>query len=489
MDAFITGFGLVLQPIYMLYMFAGMTIGVVIGVLPGLTGGMAIAIMLPFTFAMDSLSALVFLLSIYTGGLFGGAVTAVMLNAPGSPSNIATVLDGYPMNLKGEAGRALGLSLSSSIVGGLLGSTFLLFAAEPLAGLSLRFGPGEMFMVAIFGLSVVGSLSNNVFKALFAGAFGILLGTVGMSTTGAVRGTMGTIFLLDGIPLAPALIGLLALPEIFALPHQKFDMSRMSQTGARTVWRGIVETLRHPLQLGLCSLLGVFIGVMPAAGATIGSMVGYNQSKQWCKNSKEFGTGAPQGVIASETTNSATQGGALATMFVLGIPAGQATAMMMGALIIQGWQPGPRLFIDHREIIYASFSSLFVQQFILLLIGFLVCVCAAQLLRIPILFLVPSIMVFCVLGAFANRNTLFDVYLMIGFALIGWFMKKNDFPVMPVILGLILGPLADVQLLLIYQSFDSFFEIFERPIVVVLFLVTVFCIVVPAYLIAKRSKA
>jgi putative tricarboxylic transport membrane protein len=479
MDAFITGFSIILQWQYILIMFGGVTLGMVLGALPGLTGGMGIALMLPFTFSMEPLTALVFLLSIYTGGLFGGSTTAIMINTPGSPANMATLLDGYPMNKKGEAGRALGLALMSSVVGGLIGCVFILMATEKLAYLSLRFGPAEMFMVTIFGLSVVGSLSKNILKSLFSGALGILLGTVGMSPTGAIRGSMGNIYLLDGFPLMPAMIGLLALPEIFNLLAQEEIAKDLGRNSFKEIIRGIVETIKHPIQLALCSILGVIVGIMPAAGATVAGILGYNQSKQWMKNTEDFGTGAPRGIIGAETANNASQGGALATMFVLGIPGSNSTAMMLGALVIQGWAPGPRLFIDHKDVIYASFSSLFVQQIVMLLVGLVICSFAAQIIKIPVKYLVPCILVFTILGAFSNRNTLFDASLMLAFGVIGWFMKKNDFAIMPIILGIILGSIADRELLRIYQSFDGFLHIFQRPIVLILTGITVVSIIVP----------
>lgn len=487
MDAFITGFGAIFHIQYILYMFGGVTLGMTLGVLPGLSGSMGIALMLPFTFTMDPLTALVFLLSIYTGGLFGGAVTAIVINTPGSSANMATVLDGYPMSQNGETGRALGLSLGSSAIGGLVGCVFLLLVTEPLAKLSLQFGPAEMFMVTIFGLSVVGSLSDNVLKSLFAGTFGILLGTIGMSSTGAIRGSMGSIYLLDGLPLMPTMIGLLAIPSIFDLAIQKEVGLKDAESGSmKEILGGMKEVLTHPIQVVLSSILGVIVGVMPAAGATIAGLLSYNQSKQFSKNSANFGKGAAEGIIASESANNASEGGALSTMFVLGIPGSNSTAMLMGALIIQGWAPGPRLFIDNRDVIYQSFSSLFVQQFVMIIVGLVICYFAAQILRIPNKYLVPTILVFTILGSFANRNTLFDAFLMIGLGVLGWFMRKSNFDIMPIILGVILGSVADEELLRIYQSYDSFFEIFTRPIVIVLTLIILVSLIGPK-LLAKRN--
>lgn len=489
MQHFIEGFSVIFQMQYLLYMFGGVGIGLILGCLPGLTGSMGIALMLPFTYKMPPLTALVFLLSIYTGGLFGGAVTAVMINTLGSTANMVTMLDGYPMNKRGEGGKALGIALMSSVIGGLIGCIFLLFATKPLATLSLKFGPAEMFMVAIFGLSRVGSLAKNTLKSVYAGLFGILLGTIGMSSLGTIRGTYGNMFLMDGIPMVPALIGFLAMPEIINLAGKKMmtDNNGNHSTGFRAVLSGFKEVLKRPVQAVLCSLLGVVIGIMPAAGAAVAGMMGYNQSKQWCKRGDQFGTGIPEGVIACETANNASEGGALATLFVLGIPGSASTAMMLGALVLQGWNPGPKLFIDHEDVIYMAFSSLFIQQFVMLILGLVLCAFAAYIVKVPTKYLVPCILVLTLLGAFSNRNTLFDAGLMLLFGVIGWAMKKAEFPIMPLILGLLLGKTADNELLRTIESYDSFWQIFTRPIVLILAVASIACIFGP--MLAKKRKA
>ncbi|MFB0972846.1 MAG: tripartite tricarboxylate transporter permease [Neofamilia sp.] len=479
MGAFLSGFGVMLQFSYILYMFGGVAFGMFLGVLPGLSGSMGIALALPLTFSMDPLTSLVFLLSIYTGGLFGGAITSIVINTPGSPANMATLFDGYPMAQRGQTGRALGLALGSSSIGGLIGVVFLALVTKPLADIALKFGPAEMFMVAIFGLSVVGSLSKNVLKSLFAGAFGILIGTIGMSNTGAIRGTMGSIFLFNGLPLTPTLIGLLAIPSIFDLAVQEQLKGDYKQSSLKEIIDGMIAPFKKPVLTVLTSLLGVIVGVMPAAGATVAGLLSYNQTKQWSKKSDEFGTGIDEGIIAAETANNASAGGALSTMFVLGIPGSNSTAMMMGALIIQGWAPGPRLFIDNQEVIYQSFASLFLQQIVMLFIGLIMCYFAVQILKVPTKLLVPIILLFTIVGSFSNRNAIFDVFLMLGLGAAGWFMKKSDFDIMPIILGIILGPIADTELLRIFQSYNSFMYIFTQPIVIILLVITVLSLGLP----------
>lgn len=490
-QAFLDGISMIFGLKFFILMFGGVIFGLILGALPGLTGSMGIALMLPFTYNMDALSALVFLLSIYSGGLFGGSITSVLINTPGSPANIATVLDGYPMTLKGYAEEALGLSLYSSVIGGLIGCVFLLLVMEPLAELSLMFGPAEMFMVAVFGLTVIGSLSSNVLKSVYAGLFGVLIGTIGMTSIGNVRGTFDSMYLLDGVPLIPTLIGFLALPELFNLISKNFIAMNISRKlDVMRIVRSIAELLKRPLFVLRAAVIGVVVGVMPAAGATIASLLSYNQAKQWSKKPDEYGTGIPEGVIASETANNASEGGALATMLVLGIPGSSSTAMLLGALLVQGWIPGPRLFMEHRDVIYASISSLFIQQFVMLIVGICLCVVAAHIISIPTKYLIPIITIFTVLGAFSTRNTLFDAALMLAFGLIGWFMKQSDFPVMPIVLGVILGPIADRELLRTVQMYgNDILAIFTKPICLGLLFLSILSIFLPMLLKYKRKVA
>ncbi len=480
MNEFLSGFVLLMHWHYIGYMFVGVFFGLVLGFLPGLHGGVGIALLLPLTYGMPPLSALVLLLSIYTGSLFGGAVTSILFNTPGTAANLSTTFDGYPMTLRGEAGRAMGLALMGSFAGGIVGCVCLLAAAKPMAAIALRFGPGEMFMVALFGLSVIGGLSNDVVKSLFCGAFGLLLGTVGTSASGVMRGTFGSVYLFDGIPLTASMIGLMALPEIYFQIARivKFERITLRDDTVLQLFKGMLEAFRYPFHLLFCSLLGVVVGIMPAAGAQIATMLSYNQAKQFSRHRDLYGTGYAPGIIAAETADNASEGGALTTMFVLGIPGGGATALILGALVLQGWTPGPRLFAEQSQIIYASISSLFLQQFVMLILGVVLCLMATQIIRLPFVYLMPCIVVFTVLGAYSGRYQFFDSYTLVAFAFIGWLMKKNEYPVVSLVLGIILGPIADVELMRVYQAFDSFWEIFLSPIVQVL---VVICMVVVAY--------
>lgn len=491
MEFFLQGFGTILRGNFLLYMFAGVALGMVLGALPGLTGSLGIALMLPFTYRMDALTALVFLLSIYTGGLFGGAITAISINTPGSPANLMTMRDGYPMFKAGKGGKALGIALFASVIGGLIGCVFLVFAAEPMANFSLRFGNGEMFMVLFFGIACVGSLSKNPLKSFFAGMFGILLSTIGCSSSGSIRGTFGSRWLFDGLPMVGTMIGLLAIPEIVKLSQKKNVASLDGvKLGFKSIFSGFIEVIKRPLQTILCSILGVIVGIIPAAGSSVAGVLSYNESKQFCKNRDDFGKGVPEGVVASETANNASEGGALATMFVLGIPGSSSSAMLLAALALQGWAAGPKMFMDHKDVIYMAFSSLFLQQIVMLLLGILLCVCASYIVKVPNKYLAPIILAVAMCGAFANRNAAFDIGVLCVFGVIGLLMQMDEFPVLPLMLGYLLGGDAERNLVRIYQEYDSFFEIFKSPITLVLFIVAVFCIVFPIVMnaVSERKK-
>ena len=487
MELFIQGFSMIFHVHYFLYMIVGVTLGTILAFLPGLSAATGIAILLPLTYGMPPLDALVLLMSTYSGGLFGGGVTAILINTPGSPASIVTTFDGHPMHLRGETERALGLALASSFVGAIIGTAFLVIAAEPMAAFATKFGPGELFWVAIFGLSMLSCMADDVVKSLFSGFIGILLGTVGISDLGVVRGTFGNVYLMEGIPLVPTLIGLLALPAVIDLLSMKLGESAIAQkVNGKKLLKGLIEVFHHPVQAVLCSLGGVIVGVIPAAGASIASLLCYNLSKQFSKTPEKFGTGCPEGIIACETANNASEGGALATMFVLGIPGSNAAAMMLGALALFGWPTGPRMFSQYAEIIYAAFSSLALQQIVMVVVGLGLCFCAAKIAKLPVKYLAPAIVAFLIVGVYSCRYTIFDCGLMLFFCIVGWYMKRSNYPVMPLVLGLLLGGMADSELMRIYQAFDSFWDIFRSPIVCALAAISIISMLLPT--IMKKVK-
>ncbi len=490
---FLHGLALLLNWHIPIFMFMGVLFGVVLGAIPGFNAALGIAIMLPFTYVMSPLYSLVFLISIYTGGVWGGAITAILLNTPGAPAAVCTTLDGYPMTLQGKPGVALGISVTSSALGGFIGSLVLLFIMAPLASVALKFGDPEMFFLAIFGLTIIASLKGeNIIKGFIAGLFGVLLGSIGMTHTGVMRATFGSINLLDGIPIVPALIGFLAFSELFSLIEQKqiLDRKKLAQGNFKQVIAGIREAIRHPITIIRSSIIGVVIGAVPAAGATIGSIVSYNIAKQTSKDPDVYGTGHPDGIVAAETANNASQGGALATMLALGIPGGSSTAMLLGALMLQGWIPGPRLFIEHTDIIYATISSVLLQQIVLIIVGAVFCYFAARVVFLPTNVLVPVTIVLATIGAFSTRNLIFDAQLMFIFGILGYIMKKYKFPPVATVLGIILGPIADSALIRIVQGYsDNYWAILARPLTVLLIVASIVSFALPYILNKRRERA
>ncbi|BAS28029.1 tripartite tricarboxylate transporter permease [Limnochorda pilosa] len=479
-------------PWMLFLMLGGVAFGTILGAIPGLTGGTGIALMLPVTYYMDPLSSLVFLSSIYTGGNYGGAITAILINAPGSPASAATVFDGYPMMQKGQVGRALGLAVGASALGSLIGSLVLLFAIGPLGTLALSFGPPEMFMIAIFGLTIIASLQGaNVAKGYLAGLLGLLLGMVGMSTTGAMRGTFGNYQLLDGVPLIPALIGLFCFSELLVLLDQSYlsKTTRLSREQIGEMFRGMREVLRHPWNIIRSAAIGVGVGALPGAGATVASLVSYNAAKHSSRNPSRFGTGIPEGIIASESANNSSEGGATATMLVLGVPGGAATAVMLGAIILQGWVPGPRMVYEHQDVVYAYIVANALQDFLLLPVGFVLSYAFSKVVNIPVRYLVPVLGVLTVAGTYAGRNSLVDPVVMVAFGVLGWLLRRYDYPVIAVILGIILGPLADAELIRTMQRFGGDLTVFvTRPISLILLLASVGALV-GSHVMTRKARA
>jgi putative tricarboxylic transport membrane protein len=469
---------------------AGMLWGVIIAAIPGLPAGLGLALLVPFTFKMPLMPAILLLTSAYTGGAFGGAISAILINVPGSPAAIATPLDGYPMTQKGQPNEALGISLAASAIGGLFGILVLLLVMKPLSVLALAFGPPEMFMVAVFALTIIASLHESRFeKGMLAGLFGIMLGTMGMSSTGTVRNGFDILYLMEGMPVIPVLVGVFGFSELFSLMEKKYIIGGevIVKRNMRKILEGFRMTLRYPVTLFRSSIIGVVIGALPAAGAAVAAVVSYTYAKRFSRHPETFGTGNPEGVVAAESADNASEGGALATMLALGVPGGQATAILIGAFMLQGVIPGPRLFFSRMDFVYGLIIAQFIEEIILIGVGLIVAYYLASVIEIPTRILVPLVAVFCTLGSLVLRNTIFDAYIMLFFGLLGWIMRKHGYPVVAVVLGIILGPIADGELIRTYQRFGGDLTVFfTRPISLVLVLLTILGLVFP-YLIRRPT--
>jgi putative tricarboxylic transport membrane protein len=433
----------------LLAILIGTAIGLVVGAMPGLSATMAIALLLPLTFRFPPETGLSLLASLYIAAMYGGSIAAILLRTPGTPAAAATVLDGYPMAARGEAGRALGLSLSSSLVGGIL-SGFALLTVAPLLGLLvLRFGPVELFALAVFGLTIIASLSHgSTIRGLFAGALGLLIATVGMDvTTGTARFTFGHIELFSGVPFVVALIGLFSIPQAIRLMEQ-------SQTGGPEVISRIrdrvmprfKEFMHHFPNMLRSSAIGIVTGTIPGTGGDTASWLAYNEARRFSKNKEEFGKGAPAGIVAPEAANNAVVGGALIPTIALGIPGSSSTAVLLGGLLVHGIQPGPTLMTQHGAVTYTLIWAVIFANLALFVIGIgftKVCVSVTQ---IPNKVVAPVIVVLCVIGSYAINNNMFDVYLMLGFGFLGYVFDRLAIPTAPLVIGLILGNLLESNL-------------------------------------------
>ena len=479
-----------------LWILIGTFMGIIVGAIPGFTSSMATGILLPVTFALSPVNALVFLISVYIATIYGGSITAILLNTPGAPESSASTFDGYKMTLKGQGCEALGIAFCSSACGGLISYIFMIFAMMPIARMAVKIGPTEMFLIALMGVSILAVLSSsaNVPKTLLSGFVGLLIGTMGMTPTGEWRATFGSIYLAEGVQTVPAIIGFFAMSEVFSMVGKEFIVNRDAQTktSVKKIIKGFSMALRYPKTLLTCSLTGMVIGAIPAAGGTVAAFTAYGMTKKSSKHGDEFGTGYPEGVAAPESANNACTGGALMTTLALGVPGSSTCAILLGALSIQGLTPGPTLVRDQMPLVYVLIMAAILSQVVMLVMAIGAGFGLTNLLDIPTKILAPCIMVFCIAGSFACRNTMFDVFLMFGLGIIGYLMKQFDFSLAGMVLGIVLGGIADNQLIRANQLFgnDMFKAMFTRPISLVLVLVIVFSVVWPYIApLLKKNKA
>ncbi len=472
-ELFLNGLGEIARLDVIFFMVLGVVLGTLAGAIPGLNAGVVIALMLPVTYRMEFLPSLVFLTSIYTGGIFGGSITAILINIPGAPASMATVFDGHAMTVQGKSNEALGYSIGASVIGGIFGMIFLYLTVMPLARFALKFGPAEMFMLVVFAMVSIASVSKgSLLKGLVSGMFGILLGTIGMTESGSIRMTFDCLYLIDGLPLVPTLIGFIGFSELFFLMEREYisDSSKVKARDAKKILKGVCSVPKYVGNLFSSSLVGIIVGALPGIGATVASLISYDLAKKFSKRPETFGNGAPEGVVAAESANNASQGGAMATMLALGIPGGTATAILIGAFMVKGLIPGPRLVIDNLQIIYTLLVANLFEQFVLLVVGILAAMFLVKVLEIPTKILIPVITVTCLVGAFTVRNLLFDSALLFVFGVIGWAMKKQGYSLPAVIIGAILAPIADTQLMKAYLiSGGNMGFLFSSPMSIVLF--------------------
>ncbi len=472
----------------LLIILAGVMMGILVGVLPGLSPAMGVALLVPFSYGMSPLNAMILLVAVYSAANYGGTITAIAINTPGTPSAIVSTFDGYPLTKQGKPGRALGASVMASVVGGFMGTIILVFFSVPLAKAALTFGPPEYFALAIFGLTIISSLSTgNYIKAFIATLIGLLLNTIGMDPfTGYLRFTFGFAELADGFSFIPALIGLFALSEIFLSIERSVTTKEVLKKVSGRMPR-LKEMWRIKRIVLQSSFIGTVIGVVPGAGATIAAFIAYNEAKRSSKNKEEFGKGALEGVAASGAATSGSVGGALVPLLTLGIPGSAATAVLIGALMLHGLTPGPELFKDKSTIVFGIFASLFVAYFFMLFLGIIGNQLWIKIISAPKALLNPAILAIAFIGSYAVGNSMFDVWACLGFGVLGWLLRRYDFPTAPVILGLILGFLAETNFRRALLMGDGKI-FFERPISLIMLILAALSLFWPIISAAFKKR-
>lgn len=440
------GFLIALTPQNLLFCFIGVLAGTLIGVLPGIGPVSGVAILIPITFSLDPTSGMIMLAGIYYGSMYGGSTTSILINTPGESASVMTCLDGYAMARQGRAGPALGMAAIASFVAGTLSVLGLMLVAPPLAALALQFGPPEYFALMVLGLTTLTRLAGrSLVKGLLMGLFGLALGTVGIDPlTGTQRFTFGRIELLDGIGFVPVAMGLFALAEIFANAEESLTRE-VFKTSLKNLWPTVQDWLAVRMTLVRSTLIGFVIGALPGAGATVASFMAYVVEKRVSKHPERFGTGVIEGVAAPEAANNAATGGALVPLLTLGLPSSATTAVLLGALMIFGLRPGPLLMTEHPDFFWAVVTSMYVGNVMLLILNLPLVGLWASMLRIPYTILLPLILLFTLIGAYALNNSVTDIWIMIAFGVIGYLMRKFDYPAAPAVLALVLGPMMETN--------------------------------------------
>jgi putative tricarboxylic transport membrane protein len=477
------GFSVALTPVNLFWCFVGVVLGTVVGVLPGLGPAATIAMLLPLTFTMNPTTAIIMLVGIFYGARYGGSTTSILLNVPGESSSVVTCLDGYQMARKGRAGPALGIAAISSCIAGTVGVLGLMLVAPPIAKFALRFGPPEYFALMAFGLTMVVFLAGkSMVKALLALLVGLWLATVGTDLfTAESRFTFGQTELLDGIDFIVVSIGIFAIGEVLV------NMESQTQAELFKVPKGLRNLLPSLQDLKDCrfaflngSVVGFLIGVLPGAGATIASFISYGLEKAFSRHPEKFGTGVVEGVAAPEGANNADAGGALVPLMTLGIPGGNTTAILLAGLLLWGFRPGPLLIQEHPELFWGLVASMYIGNVALLILNLPLVPLFAQILRLPHYVLYPFIFGISIVGVYSVSQSLFDVWMLGFFGLLGYLMRKLDFPAAPLILGLVLGDAMERALrqsLMMSQGQLSI--LVSRPISAVLLLLGAIVLLMP----------
>jgi len=482
------GLASALSPSYLLFAFAGCMLGTLIGLLPGLGPAAGTAILIPLTFSLDATGAIIMLCAIYYGAMYGGTITSVLINVPGEAASVITCIDGYAMARQGRAGSALAIAAIGSFVGGTAATIALVVVAVPLAQLALKFGPAEFFGLMVAGLClVIGLAGRNLLAALLMTVLGLLLAMIGLDPVrGAPRFTFGLPELYDGIGFVPVVMGLFGIGELLLAAERR--ETRMIEADLKK-WNPTREEWRLSAgAIGRGTVVGFVLGLIPGVGAIVPTFMAYVLEKRVSKTPERFGKGAIEGVASAETANNAYANASMVPLLALGVPSSPTIAVLMGAFIVNGITPGPFLFTERPELVWTVIASFFVGNLILLILNLPLVGLWAKLLKVPFAYMCTGVLIFCVVGAYGLKQSLFDVWVMLGFGVLGYLLRKLDLPLAPAILALILGPMMERSLRTTLEISAGSFAIFlDRPLA--LALLTVPVIVLGFMLLRPRALA
>ena len=474
-----------LQPGNLLAMSIGLVLGMLVAVLPGLTLVMGVVLALPFTYKMGVEPALILLTAMYVSGTYAGAITSILFRIPGEPMDVPLLWDGYAMTRRGEAAKALGWSLVGAFVGGLISAVLMVAMAKPVAHLALKFSSPEFFSIVFFGLASVVALSGgSVVNALISLCLGLFLATVGVDTIyGAERFAFGQPFLLDGIEFLLVMVGAYGIGEVLTRLNTGFKSQAAAESG-QSRFKTALPSLREILRLKWTFLrgtaTGIAVGVVPGAGATVSAFVAYGLESQYGKNGKALGTGVPEGIVVAKSAATASVGGALVPLLTMGIPGSGATAIMLAAFLLHGIQPGPQVFVNSPALVNTVFAAVFIALVGMCVLGYFAIKPLCKVLDAPESIVSAFVVLFCFVGAFAARNNLSDLYVIAAFGAIGFLFEKFKFPIAPLVLGTILGPLAETNFMTTMVSFDNDWTVFfTRPISGAVMALSIFGLVFP----------
>ncbi len=490
METFMEGLGIALQPINIMWVIIGGFLGTVVGMLPGLGPATAVAVLIPVTFGMNPVSAIILMTSIYYGAMYGGSRSSILLNTPGDGSAIAATFDGYPMAQKGQAGQAMAMSAVASFIGGIIAVIGFIFLAEPLASFALKFGPAEYFLLMLLTLSAIVSLSvGRMIKGFLAMFLGLLLSTVGIDTqTGVYRFTMGITHLSEGIDFLIVIIGVYAIGEVL-YNYLTIDKEKKEKKKVGKIWFSKEQWKRSLGPILRSGPVGFVIGVLPGAGGSIASMISYSTEKQISKKPEEFGKGAIEGLAAPESANNAASVGAMIPLLTMGIPGSGTTAVMLGALIMLGVKPGPLLFENDPTMVWSIINSMFVGNIALVIINILLVGLLVKILDTPAKILYPIIVLLAFIGTYTLSYSAVDFFLLLIFGLFGLMLKVMDFPIAPLVLALIVGNEMEQNFrMAILSSNGSLGIFFDSTISIVLIVLTILSLFYPILAKALKKK-